>query len=59
MRYIDIETIITMFRSTYKNSYLRGDEIARILQVRYGDDESDEQSKVNASYRSGSGLDSK
>lgn len=59
MRFIEIETLITMFRSTYKNSYLRGDEIARILQVRYGDDEGDEQSKVNASYRTSSGLDSK
>ena len=55
MKFIDIETIITMFRSTYKNSYLRGDEIARILEVRYGQ-EDDEQSKVNAAYRQDSGL---
>ena len=58
MKFIDIETIITMFRSTYKNSYLRGDEIARILEVRYGQ-EDDEQSKVNAAYRQDSGLASK
>ena len=55
MKFIDIETIITMFRSIYKNSYLRGDEIARILEVRYGQ-EDDEQSKVNAAYRQDSGL---
>ena len=54
-KYIDIETLMTMFRSTYKNSYLRGDEIARILEVRYGR-EDEEQSKVNAAYRQDSGL---
>jgi hypothetical protein len=36
MIFVDIETIILMFKTTYVNSYLRGDEIARILQVRYG-----------------------
>lgn len=57
-KFIDIETLVTMFKSTYKNSYLRGDEIARILEVRYGR-EDEEQSKANAAYRSDSGLDSK
>jgi hypothetical protein len=57
-KFIDIEAIITMFKSTYKNSYLRGDEVARIIEVRYGR-EDEEESKVNASYRLDSGLDKK
>ena len=36
MVYIDIDSVITMFKSTYRNSYLRGDEIARIIEIRYG-----------------------
>jgi hypothetical protein len=28
-----------MFKSTYRNSYLRGDEIARIIELRYGQQE--------------------
>jgi len=39
MVYIDIEAVITMFKSTYRNSYLRGDEIARIIELRYGQQE--------------------
>ena len=27
-----------MFKTTYVHIYLRGDEIARILQVRYGEE---------------------
>ena len=38
MKFIDIQTLITMFKTTYAHSYLRGDEIARILQVRYGEE---------------------
>jgi hypothetical protein len=37
--FIDIEAVITMFKSTYRNSYLRGDEIARIVELRYGQQE--------------------
>lgn len=55
MKFISIDTIITMFKTTYKNSYLRGDEIARILEVRYGR-EDEEESKVNATYRSNDRL---
>ena len=36
MIFIDLEVLITMFKTTYGRSYLRGDEIARILEVRYG-----------------------
>jgi hypothetical protein len=36
MIFVDIETIILMFKTTYAHSYLRGDEVARILEVRYG-----------------------
>ena len=39
MVYIDIEAVITMFKSTYRNSYLRGDEIAKIIELRYGQQE--------------------
>ena len=37
--YIDIDAVVTMFKSTYRNSYLRGDEIARIIELRYGQQE--------------------
>ena len=46
MVYIDIEAVITMFKSTYRNSYLRGDEVARIIGLRYG--QQDQKSSVNA-----------
>ena len=39
MVYIDIEAVITMFKSTYRNSYLRGDEVAKIIEMRYGQQE--------------------
>lgn len=55
MKFIDVQTLIVMFSTTYKNSVLKGDEVARILQVRFGD-ESSEESKVNASYRSNDRL---
>lgn len=45
MVYIDIEAVITMFKSTYRNSYLRGDEIAKILEVRFG-----QQDQKSAAY---------
>ena len=50
-KYIDVSTLIVMFNTTYKNSKLSGEEIANILQIRYGD-ESSEESKAHASYRS-------
>ena len=37
--YIDKDAILTMFKSTYRNSYLRGDEIAKIIEIRYGQQE--------------------
>jgi hypothetical protein len=36
MIFVDIETLILMFKTTYFNSQLTGAEIARILEVRYG-----------------------
>ena len=49
MVYIDIEAVITMFKSTYRNSYLRGDEIARIIELRYG-----QQDQKSAAYATNS-----
>ena len=43
--YIDINAVVTMFKSTYRNSYLRGDEIARIIELRYG-----QQNQKSAAY---------
>lgn len=37
-QYVDLETLIVMFKTSYKHSTLRGDEIARILEVRFGKD---------------------
>jgi hypothetical protein len=37
--FIDVNAVIGMFNSTYRNSYLRGDEIARIIEIRYGQPE--------------------
>ena len=50
-KYIDVTTLIVMFSTTYKNSKLSGEEIAKILQARFGD-ESSEESKAHASDRS-------
>jgi hypothetical protein len=52
--YIDLEAVITMFKSTYRNSYLRGDEIARIIELRYGQQE--QKSAAYARDSKGSGL---
>jgi len=52
--YIDIEAVITMFKSTYRNSYLRGDEIARIIELRYGQQE--QKSSAYARDGKSSGL---
>lgn len=54
MVYIDIDAVITMFKSTYRNSYLRGDEIARIIEIRYGQQE--QKSESYARNSKGSGL---
>jgi hypothetical protein len=54
MVYIDIDAVITMFKSTYRNSYLRGDEIARIIEIRYGQQE--QKSAAYAGNSKGSGL---
>ena len=53
MVYIDIEAVITMFKSTYRNSYLRGDEIARIIELRYGQQEQKSSSYARDSKNSG------
>ena len=52
--YIDLEQLIVMFKSTYRNSYLRGDEIARILEVRFG--QKDQKSAAYAGNRKDSGF---
>lgn len=52
--YIDLEQLIVMFKSTYRNSYLRGDEIARILEVRFG--QQDQKSAAYAGNRKDSGF---
>jgi hypothetical protein len=44
--YIDLEQLIVMFKSTYRNSYLRGDEVAKILEVRFG--QQDQKQNTNA-----------
>ena len=51
--YIDVESVITMFKSTYRNSYLRGDEIARIIEIRYG--QQDQKSSAYARNSKDSG----
>ena len=53
--YIDIDAVITMFKSTYRNSYLRGDEIAKIIELRYGQQE--QKSSAYATNSKNSGLD--
>lgn len=52
--YIDLEQLIVMFKSTYRNSYLRGDEIAKILEIRFGQQE--QKSSAYATNGKGSGL---
>ena len=42
-----------MFKSTYRNSYLRGDEIARIIEIRYGQEQ---KSAAYAGNSKSSGL---
>ena len=54
MVYIDRDAIIMMFKSTYRNSYLRGDEIARIIEIRYGQQE--QKSAAYAGNSKSSGL---
>lgn len=52
--YIDLEQLIVMFKSTYRNSYLRGDEIAKILELRFG--QQDQKSATNARNSKNSGF---
>jgi hypothetical protein len=51
--FIDIDAVITMFKSTYRNSYLRGDEIARIIGLRYGQQEQKSSSYARNGQNSG------
>jgi len=53
MVYIDIDAVITMFKSTYRNSYLRGDEIAKIIEIRYGQQEQKSSSYAGNGKSSG------
>jgi hypothetical protein len=53
--YIDISAVITMFQSTYRNSYLRGDEVAKILEIRYANQDQ-QKSTANARNGKSSGL---
>jgi len=54
--YIDLEAVKTMFQSTYRNSYLRGDEVAKILEIRFGQ-KSDKKPTTDARGLPNSGLD--
>lgn len=54
--YIDLEQLIVMFKSTYRHSYLRGDEIAKILEVRFGQ-QNDKKPTTDARGLPNSGLD--
>jgi hypothetical protein len=54
--YIDIEAVKVMFQSTYRNSYLRGDEIAKIIELRYGQ-KIDKKPSTDARGITNSGLD--
>jgi len=54
--YIDIEAVKLMFQSTYRNSYLRGDEIAKIIEIRFGQ-KSDKKPTTDARGLPNSGLD--
>mgnify|MGYP003337480899 CR=1 FL=1 len=51
--YIDLEQLIVMFKSTYSKSYLRGDEIARILEVRFGQGRKEQETHARSSQDSG------
>jgi hypothetical protein len=51
--YIDLEQLVVMFKSTYRNSYLRGDEIAKILEVRFGQQEQKSSAYARNSKDSG------
>ena len=51
-KYIDVSSLVLMFNTTYKNSKLNGEEIAKILQARFGD-EGSEESKTNATNSKG------
>jgi hypothetical protein len=53
--FIDIEAVKLMFQSTYRNSYLRGDEVAKILDIRYGQQK--QKPITNARDGKDSGLD--
>lgn len=54
--YIDLQQLIVMFKSTYRNSYLRGDEVAKILEVRFGQ-QIDKKPSSDAKGFPNSGLD--
>lgn len=47
-RYIEVASLITMFRSSYRYSALRGDEIARIIELRFGDTETAKKPTTDA-----------
>lgn len=54
--FIDLEAVEIMFRTTYRNSYLRGDEVAKILEIRYGS-KGDKKPTSDARGLPNSGLD--
>jgi hypothetical protein len=35
--YIDLEAVNLMWETTYRNSYFRGDEVAKINRIRYAE----------------------
>jgi hypothetical protein len=52
--FIDIEELERIFNTSYYNSTLRGPEIARIIRIRFGQQE--QKSAVNARNSKGSGF---
>jgi hypothetical protein len=53
--YIDIEAVKLMFNTSYRFSSLRGDEIAKILEIRFGQ-ESHKKPITDARNGKSSGL---
>jgi hypothetical protein len=51
--FIDLDAVKTMFSSTYRNSYFNGNEIAKILEVRYGKEEQKQTFNATNSNNSG------
>ena len=56
-KYIEISALTTMFRTSYRHSALRGDEIARIIEIRFGNQEAYQKPTIDAPYSENGGRD--